>query len=1023
MKYVFSLFFLLTVAISISNAQFNHDLISDLEWRELGPYRGGRSCAVTGVEGKHNLFYFGSTGGGIWRTEDGGRSWENISDGYFGGSIGAIAVSASDHNVIYVGGGEKTVRGNVSFGYGIWKTEDKGKTWKQSGLVKSRHISRIRIHPDNSDIVYAAVMGDLFKDTEERGIYKSVDGGKNWKKVLDSGIEAGAVDLIMDPSNPRIMYASTWKIRRTPFSLSSGGEGSAIWKSTDMGESWINISENEGLPDGTWGISGIAVSPVNPNRIWAIIENENGGVFRSDDAGKSWRKLNSSRSLRQRAWYYTRIYADPKDEDVVYVVNVSYHKSKDGGKTFQSYRAPHGDHHDLWIAPDNPMRMIIGDDGGAQVTYDGGETWTTYHNQPTAQFYRLATDNDFPYRIYAAQQDNSTIRIQSRTISSRIDENHWESTAGGESAHIAVDPENNNIVYGGSYGGYLTRLDHRTGYERAINVWPDNPMGHGAEDFKYRFQWNFPIFFSKHDSKKLYTASNHLHLSTDEGQSWQTISPDLTRNDPEKLKSSGGPITQDNTGVEYYCTIFAAQESPIQAGMIWVGSDDGLVHLTRDGGDNWENVTPKNIPEWMMINCIEPSPHDESTCYIAGTLYKTGDYHPYLYKTSDYGESWELITKGINEEHFTRAIRADLTKEGVLYAGTESGMYISTDDGENWQTFQMNLPTVPVTDLALKDNDLIAATQGRGLWILDDLDLVKQTLNADTSDIHLFKPEDSYRMQGFQSRNTRGAGTNHHAGVNVHFFLPDYNEKEDTVELIFKTQAGDTIRHYSNKADEKADKLNKLEEGANMFNWNMRYSGAQDFDGMILWWGSLAGAKVVPGKYSVSLRINENMMETSFNILADPRLDISDQDYREQFEFAQSVNVKVSEAHDAIISIRKLKTQMSTFKNNHDNELVSKKISELDSLLSDIEKTLYQTKNQSGQDPLNFPIRLTNKLAHLNSLNNVGDGRPTQQMLAVRDELTQYIDEQLDRYNAIKKTEIPVLNALIKENIDAIIKD
>jgi photosystem II stability/assembly factor-like uncharacterized protein len=500
-----------------SSSFVNESLFDALQWRGIGPYRGGRSAAVTGVDNEPNLYYMGATGGGVWRTKDGGNSWENISDGFFGGSIGAVAVAESDPNVIYVGGGEETVRGNVSYGYGMWKSVDAGKTWQQIGLENSRHIARVRVHPTNPDIVYAAVMGDLYKGNSERGVYKSVDGGNTWKRKLFANQDAGAVDLILDPNNPRIMYASTWNIRRTPYSLSSGGPGSALWKSTDSGETWTNITGNKGLPEGVWGISGVTVSPKNSNRVWAIIENDNGGVFRSDDAGETWKKLNNDRSLRQRAWYYTRIYADTQDEDIVYVLNVNYHKSKDGGKTFQSYNAPHGDHHDLWIAPNDNQRMIIADDGGAQISFDGGENWSTYMNQNTAQFYRVVTDNHFPFRIYGAQQDNSTVRIAHRTTGSVIGERDWEQTAGGESAHIAVDPENDDIVYGGSYDGFLTRYNHKTEEIRAINVWPDNPMGHGAEDMKYRFQWNFPIFFSPHNPDKLYTASNHLHVTTDEG--------------------------------------------------------------------------------------------------------------------------------------------------------------------------------------------------------------------------------------------------------------------------------------------------------------------------------------------------------------------------------------------------------------------------------------------------------------------------------------------------------------------------
>ena len=620
------------------------------------------------------------------------------------------------------------MRGNVSSGYGVWKSLDAGKTWNFSGLKNSRHIPRITIDPNNHDIVYAGVLGNIYKSSDERGLYKSVDGGKNWKKILYSNEDSGIVDLIIDPTNSRVIYASTWNVRRTPYSLSSGGEGSALWKSEDSGDTWKEISLNKGFPDSTLGIIGVTVSPVNNEKVWAIVENKDkGGLYLSNDGGESWELINNERKLRQRAWYYTRVYADTQDENLVYVLNVRYHKSTNSGKSFKTYNAPHGDHHDLWISPENPERMIIGDDGGAQVSYDRGESWSTYMNQPTSQFYRVTTDNSFPYRIYAAQQDNSTIRINHRSSNGSITESDWEPTAGGESAHIAVDPLNNEIIYGGSYDGFLTRVNHESGSVRAINVWPDNPMGHGAEGMKYRFQWNFPIIFSKHNPKKLYTFSNQVHVTENEGQSWDIISPDLTRNDPNKLKSSGGPITQDNTSVEYYCTIFAAQESPLKEGLIWVGSDDGLIHLTKNAGETWDNITPKKMPEWMMINSIEPSSFDEGTCYIAGTKYKTGDFKPYIYKTTDFGKTWKKITNGINEEHFTRVVREDPENKNILYSGTETGMYISLDAGQNWQSFQLNLPIVPITDLTIKDNSLIVATQGRSLWILDDLTVIHQS--------------------------------------------------------------------------------------------------------------------------------------------------------------------------------------------------------------------------------------------------------------------------------------------------------
>ena len=1013
MKQLLKSILLLVLVVCSSSLYSQSEKVYDaLEYRLIGPFRGGRSAAVTGVPNKPNLFYFGATGGGVWKTIDGGRTWENISDGFFGGSIGSISVSKSDPNVIYVGGGEKTVRGNVSSGYGMWKSVDAGKTWKSVGLEKSRHIPRIVIHPKDHNILYAAVLGNIYKPTEERGVYKSIDGGKTWKKVLFANKDAGAVDLTLDPNNPRILYASTWNVRRTPYSLSSGGDGSALWKSTDSGETWTKISDNDGFAKGTLGIMGVTVSPLNSERVWAIVEHKDkGGVYRSDDAGKTWKQINSERKLRQRAWYYTRIYADTEDEEVVYVLNVRYHKSKDGGKTFSTFNAPHGDHHDLWIAPENSKRMVIGDDGGAQVTYDGGETWSTYHNQPTSQFYRVTTDNHFPYRIYAAQQDNSTIRIKHRSDGWTIDEDDWEATAGGESAHIAIDPLNNDIVYGGSYGGFLTRVNHKTGTTRAINVWPDNPMGHGAEGMKYRFQWNFPLFFSKHNPKKLYTFSNHVHVTENEGQSWKLLSEDLTKNDPTKLVSSGGPITQDNTGVEYYGTIFAAAESPINEGVLWVGSDDGLVHITKNGGDSWQNVTPKQMPEWMMINTIEPSPFDAGTCYITGTKYKTGDFTPYLYKTTDYGATWKLITNGINKEHFTRVLRADPNKKGLLYAGTETGMYISFNDGESWKPFQLNLPIVPITDLTIKDNNLIVATQGRSLWIIDDLTILHQLQNTSTSTV-LFTPKDTYRTKGGMARNSKTAGMNHPNGVLTYYYINKLKDK-DTVSLTYLTKSGDTIQSYSNVAKDAKYKL-KVKEGSNKFVWDMKYKGAEKLKGMILWWAGLGGAKAVPGTYKVSLKVNSEEVSKSFNILKDPRAEVSVADMQKQFDFVSEVNTTIDKAHQSIKKIRKIRSQLEQFEKQYKgNDAVKSLIDDAKNLreaLTSIEEALYQTKNRSNQDPLNFPIRLTNKLGHLASLVTIDDYPPTDQDIAVKNEMTKKIELQLSTFNELVDKKVKAFN-------------
>ena len=1017
---------LLLLSSGALTAQTTYDTayLHALEWRELGPFRGGRSCAVTGVPGSPNLFYFGSTGGGVWRTTNGGRDWENISDGFFGGSIGAIAVSESDHNVLFAGGGEQTVRGNVSFGSGIWKSENAGKTWRQSGLTDSRHIGRIRIHPKDPDIVFVAAMGNLFAPNAERGVFRSRDGGASWEKVLFVSDEVGAVDLCFDPTNPRILYASTWRVLRTPYSLESGGEGSGLWKSTDGGSTWTELSKAPGMPKGTLGIIGVAVSPVNPERVWAIVEAEEGGVFRSDDAGKTWRRLNDDRDLRQRAWYYSRIYADPKDEDIVYVMNVSYHKSKDGGRTFSPDYAPHGDHHDLWISPEDPRRMIIGDDGGAQITYDGGETWSTYHNQPTAQFYRVTTDHHFPYRIYAAQQDNSTVRLAHRSSGGSIGDEDWESTAGCECGWLAIDPTDDDIVYGGCYGGLIERLDHRNDQSRNVNVWPDNPMGHGVEAMKYRFQWNFPILFSPHDPTKLYAASNHLHVTHNGGQSWETISPDLTRNDSTRLGPSGGPITKDNTSVEYYCTIFTVAESPLKAGTIWTGSDDGLIYLTRDGGQSWTNITPKALPEWAQINSIEADPFNEGGLYVAATRYKSGDFKPYLYKTKDFGKTWTAINKGIGADQFTRVVRADPKRRGLLYAGTESGLFVSFDDGTSWESFQLNLPITPVTDLAVKDDNLIAATQGRGLWMIDDLALLHQLNDRHKSKTtSLFQPVDSYRMEGFQGGRARQAGTNHPGGVMVHFYLPEWGEK-DSLALSFYEAGGTLIRTFSTTAKERDEKI-EVHRGANRFVWNLRYPGGKDFEGMIFWWASLNGPRAVPGDFYVKMQAGAFQDSVRFRILADPRSPASEADFQTQFDFIEEVLDKCTEAHEAIVEIRDIRGQLTHFtgrlKGRENMQPLLDQAHRIDSLLTRVEETLYQTKNRSGQDPLNFPIRLTNKLAHLNSLTQ-GDYPPTQQAIEVKEELIRAIDEQLSILKTVKEADVATFNRMMREmEVEAVI--
>lgn len=1018
------------------------EIVSEMKYRSIGPYRGGRSAACCGVPGKPMLYYFGAAGGGVWKTEDGGSNWNCISDGFFGGSIGSIAVAPSNPNTIYAGGGEVTVRGNVSHGSGMWKSIDAGKTWTHIGLEDSHCIPRIRIDPNDPNIVYAAVLGHLYGPNQQRGVFKSIDGGKTWQKKLFVSDEVGAVDLVLDPGNSRALYASTWRVLRTPYSLESGGEGSGVWKSLDAGETWTEISRNKGLPSGTLGIIGVSVSPIDTDRVWAIIEAENGGVFRSDNGGTTWTQVNSERKLRQRAWYYTRIYASTQDANEVYVVNVGFHRSTDGGRTYSSIRTPHGDHHDLWIAPEDSQRMIIADDGGGQVSFDGGENWSTYYNQPTAQFYRVTTDNHFPYRIYGAQQDNSTVRILHRTGTGRIAESDWEPTAGGESGHIAPDPRNPDIVYGGSYGGFLTRIDHSTGERRNIHVWPDNPMGSGAGANKYRFQWNFPIFFSPHDPKTLYTAANVLFKTQDEGQTWQQISPDLTRNAPQRLGSSGGPITQDNTSVEYYCTIFAALESPHEANVLWAGSDDGLLHLSKDGGKNWSNVTPPELPEWSQINSLEAHPSEPGGLYLAATRYKSDDFKPYLYKTSDYGATWTQITEGIHRKHFTRVLRADPNRPGLLFAGTEAGMYVSLNDGQSWQPFQLNLPIVPITDLAIKEDDLVVATQGRSFWILDDLTILHQLDHeVREKDFHVFQPTPMIKVRGrFGLSSGGGAGQDLPLGASVFIHLAEPLKKGESASLEFSDAEGNLITRFATKPDrEKNERPLQLDQGLNRITWDTRYAPAESFDGLVMWSGSTRGPAAIPGEYEATLTIGETSVSVPFEIQADPRTAATQEDFELQFQFLMEIRDKLSETHVAIKTIRDVRTQINRFvkrlkdtsesdEATNDQEKphadILKSADAITNKLTAIEETLYQTKNRSSQDPLNFPIRLNDKLSGVASVAATGSFRPTNQAIAVRDELVARIDEQLDLLKELVEKDVRRLNnAIMKSRVPAIFVD
>ena len=1003
-----------------SNLTFDPSVYAGIKWRELGPFRGGRSCTVTGVKGNPNLYYFGSVGGGVWRTTDAGQTWGNITDKYFGGTIGAVAVAESDPNVIYVGEGEQTLRNNVAAGNGIWKSTDAGTTWKSVGLTDSRHISRIRIHPKNADVVYVAAMGNLWKPNEMRGIFRSTDGGATWKKILYINDQAGAADLTLDPNNPRIMYASTWNMKRNGYRMDSGGPDSKLWKSTDGGDTWENLSDKEGMPKGINGIIGVTVSPKNSNKIWAIIENqEAGGVYRSDDAGLTWAKINQDRALLQRAWYYCRIYADSQNEDVVYVMNVSYGISKDGGKTFELKNAPHGDHHDLWIDPDNNQRMIIGDDGGAQISNDGGNNWTTYHNQPTAQFYRVSTDNHFPYRIYGAQQDNTSIRIAHRSGGNAVNEKDWVALSIGESAHLAPDPLNSEVVYGGDYKGYMTMQDIATGQERSTNVYPDLPAGSGADAMKYRFNWNYPVFFSPHNPKKLYACSNYLHVSYNGGESWEVVSPDLTRAEPETIKSSGGPITQDNTGAEYYANIFAATESPYTEGEIWTGSDDGLVQVTINGGKNWRNVTPPMSPKYNMINAVEVNPFVKGGAYIAATAYKFSDYTPFIYKTLDYGKTWTVITNGIPKDEFVRVVRADPKRQGLLYAGTEKGVWVSFDDGTNWGKLQLNLPPVPIHDLAVKNDNLIAATHGRSFWLIDDLTPLHQ-INSEMAakDVILYKPMPTYRMAGSSKRNAKLEGENHPNGVIIHYFIKKW-DVGSKIRIDILESDGDSVRSFSNDGKDKNVSLISGKKGGDRMVWDMRYMGYKTFPGMVFYGSPNQGPKAVPGKYQVKITVDGQSQTQEFEILKDPRLKITLEDFQAQFDFLMKVRNKVSEANEGIINIRKIKQDLTYLKNkmgeDEKNKDINDAIKKFDDELKTIENTIHQTKNSSVQDPLNYGIKLNNRLAHLMTEQAQGDYRPTQQGEEVRAKISQMVDEELGKLKNCIDSNLNRINQMAKE--------
>ncbi|MCK4761741.1 MAG: glycosyl hydrolase [Candidatus Aminicenantes bacterium] len=1018
----FSLGFLLLLFAGSSFAAEKNILpeyLKALKWRSIGPHRGGRVVAVAGHPTKEKVFYFGGTGSGLWKTTDGGDNWQNISDKFFKtSSVGAVAVSHSSPNVIYVGMGECCLRGNISHGDGVYKSENGGKTWKHMGLADTRHIARIRIHPQNSDVLYVAALGHAFGPHKDRGVYRSLDGGKTWKKVLFRGEKTGAIDLVMEPGNPQTLYAATWEVQRSPYSLNSGGPGSGIFKTGDGGDTWKEISANPGLPEGIKGRIGLTVSAAEPERIWAIIEAKKKGIYRSEDGGANWKLVSSDANMLQRPWYYHHIKADPKDADTLYVMNVRFWKSTDGAKTFTNIRVPHGDNHDLWIDPENPQRMIEANDGGATVTFDGGKKWSSIYNQPTAQFYHVTTDNRFPYRVYGAQQDNSTICVPSRSRRGSITRDEWYHVGGCESGYIAVHPENPDIVYAGCYGGSLTRYDHKTQRRSDISVWPENPMGAGAKDLKYRFQWTFPIFISPHDPQVLYTAANRVFRSTTEGRSWEIISPDLTRDDKSKQEHSGGALTGDNTSVEYYCTIFALAESPLEKGLLWAGSDDGLIHISRDGGKNWQNITPKKLPPWSLVSIIEPSHFDAGTAYIAATRYKSDDYRPYLYKTADFGKTWKKITAGIPGNDFTRVIREDPKHKGLLYVGTETGIYFSPDEGKKWHSLQLNLPVTPIHDLVIHENDIVAGTHGRSFWILDDLTLLYQVLEKKTAEpVLLFKPAATYRFVGWHRPNPKNAGETLPTGAIINYYFKE--KPKDPVSLTFLDEAGKVIKTFCQKPEKKKETAVPVKAGLNRFVWDLEYPSSREIPGAVSWGGNSLSPWAIPGLYKVRLKVGKQEFEHNFKLIKDPNYPTTQEEYKQQFDFLIAVRDKLSAAGDTVNEVRSIRKQLKWYTGHTKEqpyfEKIEKAAEDLKKKLQPIEDALIQHKAKAMQDLLNYPIKVNDKLGNLGWGVQMSAGAPNRQSVEVFDYLAVQVDEQVKNLKQIIETDMAAFNGLVKE--------
>lgn len=1010
-----------------------------MKFRCVGPYRGGRSIAVAGHQDLRQTYYFGATGGGVWKTEDGGETWRSVSDTAFNSSsVGAITIAPSDPNVVYVGMGETDIRGNISPGDGMYRTTDAGANWKHIGLTEARMIADIVVHPEDADVVLVSSMGNVFTANAERGIFKTTDGGKNWKKVLFRNDSTGGMTLKMDPNNPRILYASLWQAHRNAYSMSSGGAGSGLFKSADGGDTWKEITKNPGMPKGVIGKINVDVSRAQRNLVWAMIECENGGLFKSVDGGLTWQRVSTSADIRQRPWYFNHVYADPLHANIVYVLNVGWYKSIDGGKTLSSMGSNHGDHHDLWIDPSDPQRMILADDGGAVVTEDGWRHWTD-DDVATAQFYHVSVDTHFPYRLYGAQQDNSTCSIPSRIIGGwSIDKNDWYSVAGFESGYVVPHPTDPDISYGGNYSGYMGRKSHKLNQEQDISVYPNNPIGEGARDRGARFQWTFPIVFSPFDASVMYTTSQHVWRTTNEGMSWTKLSEDLTRNDTTKQIASGGPITKDNTGVEVYNTIFTFAASRVKKGTLWTGSDCGLIHISTDDGATWTNVTPSGMKE-SLVSIIEASPFDDATAYAAVNRYKHGDNTPYIYKTTNNGASWTLITSGIPQGAFVRVVREDPFRKGLLFAGTERGLYVSFNGGANWSRFLLNLPTTPVHDLVIHptEKDLVVCTHGRSFWILDDLTPLHQFQPNESRMLSAYAPRHTYRVSGGSWNSpTMSVGENAPNGVLLHYALKDSTSKE--LRITIRHSSGDSIIAFSSVKDLKGEPYKAdtsfhldsmyrpsgdaptLRKGLNRFVWDMRWPAAEEVEGALLWGASMDGPPAMPGTYSATYTLGADTQTVSFEIRMDPRLTTPLADLQAQFDLHKRINNKLTEVNKTIKRIRTIRASvgglaarwkdLDTTITKPSSDLV-KKISDS---LTTIENTLMQTKAKAGQDLLNYPVKLNNKIASLAGVASSADRRPTQQTYDLFDKLSADADVQLNAVKGIESTLIEDLNAKVK---------